>query len=106
MRYAFFSDIHGNLDALTAVLKVIEEDGNVDQILCTGDLVGYGAEPRECVARVRELNCPVIAGNHDFAASGRMELDYFNALAREAIEWTIDALDETDKQFLWNLPLS
>jgi diadenosine tetraphosphatase ApaH/serine/threonine PP2A family protein phosphatase len=105
MRYAFFSDIHGNMDALRAVLKAIEEDGGADKVLCVGDLVGYGAEPRECIAAIKELNCPVIAGNHDFAAAGRMQLDYFNALAREAIEWTTDQLEEEDKQFLWNLPL-
>ncbi|MEQ8191250.1 MAG: metallophosphoesterase family protein, partial [Candidatus Eremiobacterota bacterium] len=53
MRYAVISDIHSNIDALEKVLKKIEDD-NIDRILCLGDIVGYGANPNECVERVRE----------------------------------------------------
>lgn len=106
MRYAFLADIHSNLDALQAVIRAIEDDGGIDRVLCVGDLVGYGAQPRECIALVRDLGWPLVAGNHDYAATGNVDLAYFNALAREAMEWTANALEEEDKEFLMGLPLT
>ena len=105
MKYAFLADIHGNLDALQAVIRAIEDDGGIDKVCNGGDLVGYGAQPSECIALVRDLGWPSVAGNHDYAAIGNTDLAYFNPIAREAIEWTSNILKEEDKTFLTSLPL-
>jgi diadenosine tetraphosphatase ApaH/serine/threonine PP2A family protein phosphatase len=100
VRYAVFGDIHSNLEALDAVLEELGKHP-VDAMLCTGDLVGYGASPRECVARVRELSPHLlVAGNHDWAAAGRLGLEYFNQFAREAILWTRKSLPRGDLEYL------
>ena len=100
MRYAVFGDIHSNIEALDAVLEELSRHP-VDALLCTGDLVGYGASPKECVARVRELAPHVlVAGNHDWAAAGRLGLEYFNQFARDAILWTRKALPRADLEYL------
>jgi len=104
VRYAVIGDIHGNLPALEAVLADIRREG-VDQILCVGDVVGYGANPRECLHVMMERECPVVAGNHDFGAVGRVDLTYFNADARDAIEWTREQLDQQERAYLSGLPL-
>jgi diadenosine tetraphosphatase ApaH/serine/threonine PP2A family protein phosphatase len=100
VRYGVLGDIHSNVDALDAVLDALRPE-KVDAVLCTGDIVGYGAAPRECVARVRELAPRVfVAGNHDWAAAGRLSLGYFNHYAREAILWTRSALPPEDLAYL------
>ena len=104
MRYAIFADVHGNLEAYEAVLAAIEKEGP-DRIFCIGDLVGYGSQPSECVARTRDLGCLTVIGNHDAAAVGRLTASYFNPFAREAILWTGAHLSEEDKEFLLGLPL-
>ena len=104
MRYGIIADIHSNLEALEAVLGVLEERG-VDSYLSTGDIVGYGADPKACLDRIRELGTLVTAGNHDWAVSNRLSLDYFNAYAREAIYWTQERLPEADIRYLDELPL-
>ncbi len=106
MKYAFLADIHGNLDALQSVVRAIEGDDGIDKVCCIGDLVGYGAQPDECIALVKHLGWPVVAGNHDYAAIGNIDLSYFNPLAREAIEWTSSVLTEENKEFLRELPLT
>lgn len=105
MRYGIFSDIHSNLEALEAVLDLFKKEG-VEQTLCLGDIVGYGANPTECIERIRSLGGIVIAGNHDWACVGQMETDYFNTYAREAILWTQKQLNEEARQFLKELPIS
>jgi diadenosine tetraphosphatase ApaH/serine/threonine PP2A family protein phosphatase len=87
--YAVLGDVHANLHALEAVLGDVEEAG-ADRILCVGDVVGYGAFPNECLALVRELGGALVAGNHDWAAAGKIGVDYFNADARDSILWTRD----------------
>ncbi len=104
MRYGIVADIHGNLEALEAVLAACEEQG-VDAYLSTGDIVGYGANPSECIDRMRELDTLVTAGNHDWAAAGRLSLDYFNPYAREAIYWTQEQLTSSQLQYLEELNL-
>ena len=98
MRWAIFSDIHGNLDALDAVLSDIESQ-KPDRMICLGDVVGYGATPNECVDRVRATGAEVLCGNHDHAATGQLVIDYFNDNARAAIEWTRQAL--TPESLAW-----
>jgi len=103
MRIAIISDIHANLEALDAVLGSV---GPVDRFLCLGDIVGYGPDPDECVERVRSLPGLVcMAGNHDLAAVGKYDHDWFNAHARAAIEWTQRKLSDSSRQFLEGLPL-
>jgi diadenosine tetraphosphatase ApaH/serine/threonine PP2A family protein phosphatase len=102
--YCVLGDIHGNLEALEACLVHADRQG-ADRYVCVGDIVGYGASPCECVDRIRELTPHVVAGNHDCAAIGRADIDYFNLYAREAILWTRRSLSEDDKSYLASLPL-
>lgn len=104
MRLAIFSDIHGNLEALDAVLANARER-RCTEFACLGDIVGYNANPRECLARIRELACPVVKGNHDEEASLSTSAEHFNELAERAIQWTRDTLTEQDKEWLRALPL-
>ncbi len=104
MRYAFLGDIHGNTDALSKVLASIRES-SADRVVCLGDIVGYGAEPVQCLEMIRELKCDVIAGNHDWAAVGKISIDAFNAYAKAAALWTREQLSQEQKDWLANLPL-
>jgi len=89
--YAVLGDIHGNRQALVAVLKDAEEAG-VDRVLNVGDVVGYGAEPAECMEIMRERDAVSVCGNHDWAVGGKVSIQYFNADARDSVEWTREAL--------------
>jgi predicted phosphodiesterase len=102
MRFAVFGDIHGNLEALNAVLADAEKN-HCTHLVCLGDVVGYNANPRECLKIVRDLGCPVVKGNHDEQASLERELTGFNPLAEEAITWTREQLDDDDKKWLREL---
>jgi predicted phosphodiesterase len=99
MRYAIFADIHGNLEALTTVVADAKAQG-IDEYLCLGDIVGYGADPEACVGIIRELGCLCVAGNHDHAAIGRLDITLFNQYAREAALWTAEALSDASHAFL------
>ncbi|MGH8094257.1 MAG: metallophosphoesterase family protein [Chthoniobacterales bacterium] len=105
MRYAILSDIHANLEALDAVLADTREQACTD-FVCLGDIVGYNANPGECVQRIRELGCPVVKGNHDEQASIVTSTEGFNELAEEAIAWTREHLSAEDKAWLSNLRLT
>jgi diadenosine tetraphosphatase ApaH/serine/threonine PP2A family protein phosphatase len=89
VRYAIVSDIHSNLEALEAVFARCEPD---EEVLCLGDVVGYGPNPNECVALVRARASACILGNHDVAAIDDHGLAYFNPMAREALKWTQNVL--------------
>jgi predicted phosphodiesterase len=89
LRYAIFSDIHGNLESLQAALALTLP---ADEIVCLGDIVGYGPNPNECVAIVRERASVTVLGNHDVAAIDNFGLSYFNPAARAAMEWTQSVL--------------
>src|SRR3954463_10999208 len=104
MRFAIFGDIHANLEALKAVLADAEKH-EVTHYVCLGDIVGYNANPRECLEIVRNLECPVVKGNHDEQASIADDLEGFNPLAEEAINWTRKQLTEEDKQWLRDLKM-
>ncbi len=103
MRYGLISDIHANLEALEAVLAALQDEG-IDQILCLGDVIGYGPNPNECVKLVQQHAAACLIGNHDEASLGRVDLDLFNYMARQAIEWTTEQLTEESKEFLKALP--
>lgn len=107
MRYAIFTDIHANLEALEAVLAKIDElaqEKAVDQIWFLGDLVGYGPNPNECIQKLRERTDVIIAGNHDWAAVGKIDVEDFSEAARISAEWTAEQLTEENRTFLANLP--
>lgn len=104
MKYAIISDIHSNIEALTAVFERIDAL-DVDEVICLGDIVGYHANPNECVSLIRERGVRCITGNHDRAASGLKEPVYFGEAARRAILWTRSELTEESLEFLRELPV-
>jgi diadenosine tetraphosphatase ApaH/serine/threonine PP2A family protein phosphatase len=107
MRYAVITDIHANLEALEAVLAKIDElaqEEPIEQIWFLGDLVGYGPNPNECIVKLREHTETIIAGNHDWAAVGKIDLEDFSEAARISAEWTSEQLTEEHRQFLTDLP--
>ncbi|MBN2713179.1 MAG: metallophosphoesterase family protein [Planctomycetes bacterium] len=99
MKFGIFGDIHGNLEALDVCVGKMKELG-VDHYLCMGDIVGYGANPEECVQIVRDLNAITISGNHDHAVIGCLDIAYFNQYARQAAIWTREHLSDTSKDWL------
>ncbi len=104
MRYLVLSDIHGNLTALDAVVSAAEARG-FDSTLVLGDLVGYGAEPNEVIARIQQLApAAVIRGNHDKVAAGVDDAEEFNIVARDAVNWTVETLTPANRQWLADLP--
>ena len=105
MKIGIISDIHSNLEALDIMLKRLAAE-SVERIYCLGDIVGYGANPNECVERVRETCAISILGNHDAACTGHTSPDYFNSYARSAIEWTSRVLTEDNLTYLKSLPLT
>ena len=106
MKYALFADIHSNLEAFLAVREEFEKE-KIDEYICLGDIVGYAANPNDCIKLVKELNpVTIIAGNHDWASAGKADINYFNPIAKEAILWTQKELTKENKNFLQNLPLT
>jgi predicted phosphodiesterase len=98
MRYLVLSDVHANLEALSAVLEA--SDGEWDEVLVLGDLVGYGGDPNAVIDRIKTLPVTgMVRGNHDKVACGLDSVDGFNQIARQAIEWTTRVL--TPENFRW-----
>ncbi len=106
MRYAILGDLHANLTALEAVLAAIGEEGPIDSLLSVGDVVGYGAAPREVIALLREVGATVVKGNHDAAVTGELDPRWFNPFARAAVDWTVDQLTTDERRWLTDLPLA
>src|SRR3989344_4001223 len=104
MRIALISDVHANLEALEAVLTDIKKEG-VDKIYCLGDIVGYGPNPKECVALVRERCDIVVKGNHEV---GLLDDSYarsnMSSAAYEVIQWTRVRLRFAEMAYLDDLP--
>lgn len=103
MEIAFISDIHSNFEALSAVMIDIKKR-NITKIFCAGDIVGYGANPNECINELIRNNVTLVQGNHDYNALTLSELYLFNDFAREALMWTNKQLTEQSKEFLSSLP--
>jgi predicted phosphodiesterase len=99
MRYAIIADIHANLEALQVVLKDIKEQ-KCTHYACVGDVVGYNANPKECVDIIRSMGMPCVKGNHDEYCSSDDPLEGFNPHAAEAVNWTRRQLTEEDRQWL------
>lgn len=105
MRIAIISDIHSNLPALQRAFQEIDQRG-ADEIICLGDVVGYGAHPNECLELAKERCSVILKGNHDAAAVDLSVAAFFTSQARIAAQWTHRHLKEENKAILRDLPLS
>lgn len=104
MKIGLIADIHGNLEALEVAFKYLSEKEKADKIIVLGDIVGYMANPNECVQLVKDYDC--IQGNHDCTVVYEEDLDWFNPVAKEALLWTINELTDENKNVLKNFPLT
>jgi predicted phosphodiesterase len=102
MKYAIIADIHGNLEAFQVVLEDIQEQG-CTHYACLGDVVGYNANPKECLDKVRSMNIPCVKGNHDEYCSTDDTMEGFNPAAAQAVAWTRKQLTEDDREWLRDL---
>lgn len=102
MKFAIIADIHANLEALQVVLEDSKQQ-QVTHYACLGDVVGYNANPKECLDIVRTMNMPCVKGNHDEYCSSEEHLEGFNPAAAEAVNWTRKQLTEDDRQWLRDL---
>jgi predicted phosphodiesterase len=102
MKYAIIADIHANLEALTVVLEDSRNE-NCTHYACVGDVVGYNANPKECLDIIRDMGMPCVKGNHDEYCSVESELEGFNPHAAEAVNWTRQQLTDEDRQWLRDL---
>lgn len=100
MRYAIISDVHGNIESLERAFSLMEPE---DQVLCLGDIVGYGPNPNECIALLRTRLQHAVLGNHDLAALENFGVEYFNDAARAAIAWTQKVLNDESRAWLNSL---
>jgi diadenosine tetraphosphatase ApaH/serine/threonine PP2A family protein phosphatase len=101
MKVLILSDIHGNRTALEAVL---EAAGSYDAVWCLGDIIGYGPDPNDCVAMIRDLpDLICLRGNHDSAVIGLTEKGKFNPSAQIVLEWTENQLNPIHRQYLQSL---
>lgn len=103
MRLGIFSDVHANLEAMSAVLEAYKSE-RIDRLYCLGDVVGYGANPNECANIVREVAEVTILGNHDAAVAGRMDYSYYYEAARQALDAHASQLTPVNADWLKTLP--
>jgi predicted phosphodiesterase len=102
VRVAVFSDVHGNLHALEAVLESLAAE-SPDTVWCLGDVVGYGPRPNRCCALVADRADLCLIGNHDLAVLGRLDLEDFAPDAAESARWTTSVLEDSSRTFLESL---
>ena len=106
MAFAVISDIHSNLEALSRALEFIKTRDDVEDVFILGDMVGYGANPNECIVLCREVSDTIVLGNHDKAAFDKETRSFFNINAVSSAEWTKENLEDNNIMFLKNLPLT
>jgi predicted phosphodiesterase len=106
MKSAILADIHSNITALEAVLKDIEAKGGVDQYWSLGDVVDYGPEPHKCLKRMRQIETLAIAGNHEYAIAGQIDLSQFQPRVTVVTGWTKEQLNSEEIDYLKKLPLT
>ncbi len=104
MKYAILGDIHANLEALSAVLEDAEKQG-VNRYVCTGDVVGYNADPKPCLQKVRSICSHVVQGNHDYYTACNESMELFTPMAQKSIKWTRKQLSFFDRKYLRELPM-
>ena len=102
MRYAILGDIHANLEGLEAVMQDARDQG-VTHYVCLGDVVGYNANPVECLDTIREMECAIVRGNHDHYCAHSDSLEGFHPLAANVVDWTRHQLSDEQRGFLANL---
>jgi len=105
VRIAILADIHSNLAAFEAALEDLKTKGGFEKIWCLGDVVGYGPDPHQCIELLCQYDHVCVAGNHDWAAIGKMDTSDFNSVAAAACYWTTEQLTADDIQYLAGLPL-
>lgn len=103
VRYGIISDIHGNIEALEQSLDALKKE-SIDEYVCLGDVVGYGANPEECAQIVRELCTVSVLGNHDAAVCGRMDYSYYYDAARHALDWCASKVSDETMAWLKERP--
>lgn len=103
MRIAIISDVHSNFEALSVVVEHCRTLA-IDEFVCLGDVVGYGADPNPCCELIREIGAVTLLGNHDAATIGVMDTDYYYDAARDALFWTRDILTPENFRWLYSLP--
>ena len=102
MRYGIIADVHGNLEALLSVMEALS--GKADQVICLGDIIGYGPNPNECCDIIKKNQIISISGNHEKAVLGEMPIAWFNPSAAKAIHWTRAELKLENIDFIKGLP--
>ncbi|MBV9268540.1 MAG: metallophosphoesterase family protein [Acidobacteriaceae bacterium] len=102
MQFLILSDLHANWHALEAVLS--DAQGQYEQIVCCGDIVGYNPNPVEVLRWTRQHCGTVIRGNHDKVVAGIDDLGWFNEVAQTSARWTMEQLSEEDAEYLRALP--
>lgn len=105
MKAAIISDIHSNLEALQAVIKDVKKR-RIKRIFCIGDIIGYGANPNECVDLCFKESKIIVAGNHDWAVLGKTDVSAFNPIAAEAVRWTQNHISKSSMRKLDKLKIS
>ncbi len=103
MRIGIFSDVHANIEALSAVVEALKRE-NVDLYMSIGDTVGYGASPNDCCNVVRELTEATVLGNHDAAVAGRMDYSYYYDAAKSVLDSHAAVLSDENMAWLQRLP--
>lgn len=104
MKYGILGDIHSNIQALEAVMAHLQSVG-VERLLSVGDIVGYGANPIECIDLLQSMNVVVVSGNHDQAVTGKLNDSFFNPPAKAAVTWTKELLKDDHIAWLEALPM-
>jgi predicted phosphodiesterase len=104
VRYCILGDIHANLEALQTVIDYGRSEG-CEKFISVGDVVGYGGSPKACIDTLREIGATVVAGNHDYAVTGKLDVEFFNTYAKAAVLWTREQLSNDDMHFLQALRL-
>jgi len=102
LRIALLADIHGNWDALQAIVGFLED---IDSLYVLGDVIGYGPQPAECLSWLKERRAKILMGNHEAACVNIIPLEWFNPIAHEALVWTRKVLPVKDLRFIQSLPL-
>ncbi len=105
MKLGVFGDVHGNIEALTAVFAVLKDAG-CSAYVCLGDVVGYGASPGDCIDFIRERGISCVRGNHDHLATHPLMYRSIQPYARQALEWTRGVLPQEHMDWLAGLPLT
>ncbi len=105
MKYGIFSDLHSNYDALLEVIKIYERE-KIEKFICAGDIIGYGAEPDNCVRKIKEINAQCVMGNHEYALKKHEFANIFNDVAYYAIKWHGENMKHSSLDYVIKIKLN